>query len=270
MNQDRPRRAPRIVVTVADAAADPDPALRASRNALYADGVLRHGGMPLLLSVATPPDERVALLAVMDGLLLSGGADLDPATYGRLAAGARAAAPGRDELERAAWGAAEARGVPVLGICRGLQAMNVFAGGVLLQHVDGHAGPALGEGPALVHPLQLVPSTPTTTRPCGQTTWPRVSWLRPSPTRRPGRWLRRWRHRGRASWSASSATRNVSSRHRRPSGGCGRHSWLPAGSDRRRAEPVRPNAWPPGPQVTARPEAGPPARGATTRAGRPP
>lgn len=151
--------APRIVVTVADAAADPDPVLRASRSALYADGVRRHGGEPLLLDASTPPADRDATLATMDGLLLSGGGDLNPTAYGQPPDGARAPEPGRDELERAAWDAAGARGVPVLGICRGLQAMNVFAGGALLQHVDGHAGPALGEGPALVHPLAVVPGT---------------------------------------------------------------------------------------------------------------
>lgn len=151
--------APRIVVTVADADADPDPLLRATRNALYADGVRRHGGEPVLLSAATAPSDRDAALASMDGLLLSGGADLEPATYGRAPAGARAPEPGRDALERAAWKAAAARAVPVLGICRGLQAMNVFAGGTLIQHVDGHAGPALGEGPALVHPLAVAPGT---------------------------------------------------------------------------------------------------------------
>jgi len=150
---------PRVVVTVADAAADPDPAARASRNALYADGVRRHGGRPLLLDASVPPAERDDALATMDGLLLSGGADLDPATYGQAVDGAQAPEPGRDDLERAAWEAAAARGVPVLGICRGMQAMNVFAGGTLLQHVDGHAGPALGEGRALVHPLAVVPGT---------------------------------------------------------------------------------------------------------------
>jgi putative glutamine amidotransferase len=147
------------VITVADAAADPDPVLRAARNALYADGVRRHGGEPLLVDASTPLAARAAALAAMDGLLLSGGADLDPATYGQPVDRASAPEPGRDELEREAWEAAAAQGVAVVGICRGLQAMNVFAGGTLLQHVDGHAGPALGEGPALVHPLGIVPST---------------------------------------------------------------------------------------------------------------
>jgi putative glutamine amidotransferase len=150
---------PRIVLTVADAAVDPDPAKRAARNALYADGVRRHGGEPVLLDASTSAADRDAALATMDGLLLSGGADLDPAAYGQPVAGAGATEPGRDQLERAAWGAAAARGVPVLGICRGLQAINVFAGGALLQHVDGHSGPALGEGPALVHPLAVEPGT---------------------------------------------------------------------------------------------------------------
>jgi putative glutamine amidotransferase len=154
-----PGGAPRVVVTVADAAADPDPALRASRNALYADGVRRHGGEPVLLDASTPAAERAAALATMDGLLLSGGADLDPARYGQPVDGTHAPEPGRDELEKAAWDAAASRGVPILGICRGLQAMNVFAGGTLLQHVEGHAGPALGEGPALVHPLVVLPGS---------------------------------------------------------------------------------------------------------------
>src|SRR4029453_1264435 len=67
--------------------------------------------------------------------------------------------PERDALEAAAWSAARARRVPVLGICRGLQAINVFAGGSVLQDVAGHAGPAWGSGPAATHPIRLVTGT---------------------------------------------------------------------------------------------------------------
>ena len=47
----------------------------------------------------------------------------------------------------------------MLGICRGFQVINVMRGGTLLQHVDGHAGPAYGHGPASGHPLRIVPGT---------------------------------------------------------------------------------------------------------------
>jgi putative glutamine amidotransferase len=95
----------------------------------------------------------------MDGLMISGGADIDPSRYGEPVAGSEDVDEARDELEAAAWAAASSRGVPVLGICRGLQAINVFSGGSLLQHVDGHAGPAWGSGPAATHPLRLVDGT---------------------------------------------------------------------------------------------------------------
>ena len=95
----------------------------------------------------------------MDGLLLSGGADVDPARYGQAVDGAHGMERERDVLEAAAWEAAEARGLPVFGICRGFQAMNVFAGGRLRQHVDGHAGPGWGHGDALTHPLRTAPGT---------------------------------------------------------------------------------------------------------------
>ena len=91
----------------------------------------------------------------MDGLLFSGGADLDPALYGQLLEGSTDIEPGRDALELAAWHAAQERGRPVLGICRGMQAINVFAGGSLIQHLDGHASPPYGSGPANRHPIRV-------------------------------------------------------------------------------------------------------------------
>ena len=146
---------PRIVVTVTVPARHPDPDLSMRKNRLYAEAVERHGGAPIVVDGSSSADERAAAFAAMDGLLLSGGADIDPARYGAPNLGSLAIEPERDELEAAAWAAAEARGVPVLGICRGFQAINVFAGGTLLQHVAGHEGPGWSKGPAVMHPMRL-------------------------------------------------------------------------------------------------------------------
>jgi len=150
---------PAIVVTVAVAAASGEPEITARKNALYAAAVARAGGQPLLLDASTDGQARAAALAAMDGLLLSGGADIDPSRYGRPVAGATDLQPARDAVEAEAWAAAMARGVPVLGICRGMQAINVFAGGTLLQHLDGHAGPGWGHGPAATHALRPAPGS---------------------------------------------------------------------------------------------------------------
>jgi putative glutamine amidotransferase len=154
---------PRIVVTVADPARHADPAFSARRNALYAEGVERHGGSPLLLDGSSSETARTAAFATMDGLLMSGGADIDPTRYGAENMGSVDIEPERDALEAAAWAAAEGRGVPVFGICRGFQAINVFSGGALLQDVGGHAGPGWGTGPARTHPLRLAESAGLTT-----------------------------------------------------------------------------------------------------------
>ena len=147
------------MVTVAVAAAQSEPGIAARKNALYADAVAHHGAEPVVLDARASSAERGAAFASMDGLLLSGGADLDPARYGQALAGSVDIEPDRDELEAAAWSAALARSVPILGLCRGLQAINVFSGGSLLQHVGEHVGAAWGHGAAATHPLRVVPGT---------------------------------------------------------------------------------------------------------------
>jgi putative glutamine amidotransferase len=153
------RPAPRIVVTVAVAAQQSEPEIAARKNQLYVDALTRHGAAALALDATSDAATRDEAFRTMEGLLLTGGADVHPARYGAQPAGVTDVEPDRDALEAAAWSAAGARGVPVLGICRGLQAMNVFAGGRLLQHVDGHAGPGWGHGAALTHPLRLAPGS---------------------------------------------------------------------------------------------------------------
>ncbi len=151
--------APRIVVIVQapDRAADPE--LARHKNARYLNQLTAAGGAVLVLDETAPRREREAAFAEMEGLLLTGGADLDPARYGQQLKGAREIEPRRDELEAAAFDAARQRGVPVLGICRGFQAINVFMGGQLAQHLEGHASPAYLSGPANHHPLFLRPAT---------------------------------------------------------------------------------------------------------------
>ena len=150
---------PRVVLTVAVAADQADPALAERKVALYAAAIARHGGEPVILDAAASPEERDEALSTMHGLLLTGGADVDPARYGRPSRGSRAVDPDRDALEARAWQAATERDLPVLGICRGFQQLNVLHGGTLLQDVDGHEGPSYGSGAARTHPLRIVPGT---------------------------------------------------------------------------------------------------------------
>jgi gamma-glutamyl-gamma-aminobutyrate hydrolase PuuD len=150
---------PRIVVTLAVPARQAEPDIAARKNELYLDGIRRHGGEPIALDATSDEATRGEAFATMDGLLLSGGADVEPARYGQPNRGSRDIKPDRDQLEADGWSAAGSKGVPVLGICRGFQAINVFSGGGLLQDVPGHAGPAWGHGPARSHALRLVPGT---------------------------------------------------------------------------------------------------------------
>jgi putative glutamine amidotransferase len=150
-------RAPLIAITALDPARSADPALAAHKNELYAEAVHRHGGNPVLLDAATPAADRDRLLADMDGLVLAGGPDLDPALYGQEPAGAEPPDRDRDRLDLAAWQEAERRNLPVLGICRGSQAINVFSGGSLIQDMPDHAGIPYGHGEAEMHDLEVEP-----------------------------------------------------------------------------------------------------------------
>jgi len=151
--------APRIVITVSVTARQPDPNLAARKTALYVTAVTHHGGMAIVVDAAFDGGARAEAFGSMDGLILSGGTDLDPARYGQPSRGSASVEADRDDLEAEAWSAAQTRRLPVLGICRGFQAINAFSGGTLLQHVDGHGGPAFGKGPPATHPLRVAPGT---------------------------------------------------------------------------------------------------------------
>lgn len=104
----------------------------------YADRVAQAGAIPVLL----PPVPGVEdALERLDGLVLSGGGDIDPARYGAERAPETAKISGdRDEAELALLARALSLGLPVLGICRGMQLINVASGGSLHQHLPGVVG----------------------------------------------------------------------------------------------------------------------------------
>jgi putative glutamine amidotransferase len=150
---------PRIAITVADPAGRSDPDVVRRKNQLYADAIARRGGLPILLDASAGESEREATFAAMQGLLLSGGADLEPSRYGQPNRGSTSIEPERDALEADAFAAARRAELPVLGVCRGFQAMNAFLGGTLLQDVGDHVGAAWGRGPARTHPLRVAPGS---------------------------------------------------------------------------------------------------------------
>jgi putative glutamine amidotransferase len=107
----------------------------------YIRAIQRAGGLAVML----PPDEAVEsepdeVLDLIDGLILAGGADIDPSSYGDDAhPETRGTVPERDNFELALARRALERDMPLLGICRGMQLMNVARGGTLLQHLpDSH------------------------------------------------------------------------------------------------------------------------------------
>jgi putative glutamine amidotransferase len=118
------------------------PAMLLPRN--YIDAIQRAQGVALML----PPDPLVIadpdiVLDLIDGLLLAGGADVDPQFYGEQRAPQTVhTVPERDEFELALARRAIERDIPFLGVCRGMQVMNVAQGGTLIQDLPtllGHA-----------------------------------------------------------------------------------------------------------------------------------
>lgn len=125
-------------------------------TAAYTDAVYDAGGQPVILPVVDNPPP--GLLDRMDGLVLSGGGDIDPVLYGEVpdpsVYGIRR---DRDSFEAALYRQASALRLPILAICRGMQLINVLRGGSLLQQVAGH----WQENPASrpLHRIDVAPGT---------------------------------------------------------------------------------------------------------------
>ena len=124
----------------------------------YLRAIEAGGGLPVVLA---PDDPALAgaLLERLDGLCLAGGPDLDPLSYGAAERHERLGPTDLavDRAELALARAADERGMPVLGICRGVQALCVARGGTLRQHVENHRQTESAAEAA--HPVEVVPGS---------------------------------------------------------------------------------------------------------------
>lgn len=128
---------------------------------VYVDAIHRAGGRAILIPPADHGNERI--LDVIDGLVLAGGQDIDPGRYGAdRHPSTERPQHGRDDAELALTAAAMDRGIPVLGICRGIQVMNVARGGTLIQHLPDHIDSAEHRetvGVFSEHPVRVDPGS---------------------------------------------------------------------------------------------------------------
>ncbi len=102
----------------------------------YAEAILQAGGIPLIIPIGLSQDDLSMLPARLDGILLAGGADVDPEIFqGQSHFAVEKADSGRDALEIALVQLALQNHIPLLGICRGVQVMNVALQGGLYTHI---------------------------------------------------------------------------------------------------------------------------------------
>ncbi len=134
----------------------------------YVDAIVRAGGVPLLIPPLADEATLRALYESLDGVLLSGGGDIAPGLYGDTPHQKLGTVdPARDhaELPLARWASAEAK--PLLGICRGIQVINVALGGTLYQDVHTQIGASLShtlsyereDWAYMAHPISIAPDS---------------------------------------------------------------------------------------------------------------
>ena len=110
---------------------------RAYVNKDYVDAVVRAGGVPLIIPFSTDKEVIISQAQLIDGLILSGGHDISPYNYGQEPSQKIGETfPERDTYEIILLEESKKRNIPILGICRGFQLINVAAGGTLYQDLS--------------------------------------------------------------------------------------------------------------------------------------
>jgi len=105
----------------------------------YLRAVQKAGGVPVVLPITTDADEIETLAERLDGVVISGGIDVDPVAYGQVKTDeVTETQTDRDQFEFELIQGLVERNTPTLALCRGIQSLNVALGGSLVQHVDDH------------------------------------------------------------------------------------------------------------------------------------
>jgi putative glutamine amidotransferase len=137
---------------------------RVSLNSAYAEAVQWAGGVPVLLPATLDARRQDELMDNLQGLVLTGGGDIDPSLYGEPAhPETKGISARRDNFEREIIRRALERRMPILAICRGMQMLNVALGGTLYQHVPQAFGDTVQHDQVaaglprheLVHPVEV-------------------------------------------------------------------------------------------------------------------
>lgn len=106
-------------------------------NRAYSDAVVMAGGLPIVVPITSDVRDMETYLSLASGLLLPGGVDIDPLAFGEEPVpGLGEVRPELDEFHLTMARMALDRSMPILGICRGEQVLNVAAGGTLIQHIE--------------------------------------------------------------------------------------------------------------------------------------
>lgn len=158
---------PTIGITSSFAREPERPRKRAYLNASYTDAIFAAGGVPMQLPVPpqTDPETVGEILARIDGLVFSGGPDVNPARYGQNAHPANSTMEARrDAFEFALFSAAEQAAIPMLAVCLGCQIANVVRGGCLIQHLPEAESrtPTIhhrADGESAFHPIRIEPDS---------------------------------------------------------------------------------------------------------------